>query len=176
MGFPLILIQIWFTPKSANLQSTALGSAIINFRFQFSEDLIDLVPNTSYVLLSWSYNREYHISETRWEFASNCSIFKLPDSRVEISKLKIFDMWPISLDHVIYHTPTQFDCWILRVQILFSEVMFNIIMIFLFLFSMHRKPFQHSVLGKQLNESSNDRYSFVCNALLRICNTTNLEQ
>ncbi|XP_038050746.1 mediator of RNA polymerase II transcription subunit 12-like protein isoform X3 [Patiria miniata] len=37
------------------------------------------------------------------------------------------------------------------------------------------RQFHHTSLGKQLNESSTDRYSFVCNALLSICCPTDVQ-
>ena len=42
-------------------------------------------------------------------FASKCNIFKLPEFNVKISKLKIFNMWLISLDRV-----TNVSCNVLK--------------------------------------------------------------
>ena len=41
-----------------------------------------------------------------YEFASKCSIFKLPEGGVKYSKLKIFDMRLVPLDHVTFMKQT----------------------------------------------------------------------
>ena len=51
------------------------------------------------------------ISNSFMGFASKCSILKLPDSGVNIPRLKIFDMWLIPLDRVTQIICTYYVVW-----------------------------------------------------------------